>query len=101
MCGISGHLGTNFIKSNSLSKTLNLMKVRGPDNQSHMKFNLSNDINLNLLHSRLNIIDLNTRSNQPMKFNDNIIVFNGEIYNYLELKKKLQSKGYSFKTLIA
>lgn len=98
MCGISGHLGTNFIKSNSLSKTLNLMKVRGPDNQSHMKFNLSNDINLNLLHSRLNIIDLNTRSNQPMKFNDNIIVFNGEIYNYLELKKKLQSKGYSFKT---
>ena len=59
MCGISGHLGTNFIKSNSLSKTLNLMKVRGPDNQSHMKFNLSNDINLNLLHSRLNIIDLN------------------------------------------
>ena len=88
MCGIAGYLGTNFIKINSLNKTLDLMKVRGPDNQSHIKINISNDIKINLLHSRLNIIDLNIRSNQPMKFNNNIIIFNGEIYNYLELKKK-------------
>ena len=49
---------------------------------------------LTLSHRRLSIIDLNERSNQPMQSRNKrfVIVFNGEIYNYLELKEKLQKK---------
>ena len=98
MCGISGYLGKNTISPHTIKKTLDLMIVRGPDNQSYLNLELKNDNKLSLLHSRLNIIDLNDRSNQPMKFGDITIIFNGEIYNYLELKKKLQKKGHFFKT---
>ena len=55
---------------------------------------------LTLSHRRLSIIDLNERSNQPMHSRNKrfVIVFNGEIYNYLELKEKLQKKNIKFKT---
>ncbi len=51
-------------------------------------------------HSRLSIIDLNPRSNQPLEDaeTESIIVFNGEIYNFLELRQELKSLGYSFTT---
>ena len=98
MCGISGCLVKNDIKDHLIRKTLNIMTTRGPDNRSHLNIPLKNNKKLLLLHSRLNIIDLNDRANQPMKFDNNIIIFNGEIYNYIELKKKLQKKGYYFKT---
>ena len=98
MCGISGYFGKNTISPYTIKKTLDLMSVRGPDNQSYFNLESKNDNKLSLLHSRLNIIDLNDRSNQPMKFGDITIIFNGEIYNYLELKKKLQKKGHFFKT---
>ena len=55
------------------------------------------DSELALLHSRLNIIDLKSRSNQPFYSDDLILIFNGEIYNYLELREKLKKK-YFFKT---
>ena len=74
------------------------MKSRGPDNRSYINIPLKNNKKLSFLHSRLNIIDLNNRANQPMKFDNNIIIFNGEIYNYIELKKRLQKRGYYFKT---
>ncbi len=96
MCGISGYLGQDTISNLTIKKTLTLMKNRGPDNQSFI--NINNSQRLSLLHSRLNIIDLKERSNQPMKFNDNILIFNGEIYNYLELRKILLRKGYTFYT---
>ena len=96
MCGISGYIGEDSFNILKINETLNLMKSRGPDNQSFVR--LKNFYNIALLHSRLNIIDLNERSNQPMRFNDNIIVFNGEIYNYLELRKRLKNKGHFFKT---
>ena len=51
-----------------------------------------------MLHSRLSIIDLHPRSNQPFIIGDDVIIFNGEIYNYLELKKDLSSKGVKLKT---
>ena len=59
---------------------------RGPDNENYFETE-----NLSLGFSRLSIIDLNSRSNQPMKTSNNefIIVFNGEIYNYLEIRKEL------------
>ena len=72
------------------------MKNRGPDNQNFKLYKVF-DLNLYLLHSRLNIIDINTRSNQPYVFEDYAIIFNGEIYNYLEIKNKLK-KGIKFTT---
>lgn len=98
MCGISGYLTyTNKVKDYSVKNTLNLMKRRGPDNQSyfkHKKFNKE----VGLLHSRLNIIDLNSRSNQPFYFDDFVLIFNGEIYNFIEIRRKLIKKNYAFNT---
>ena len=74
-----------------------MMKRRGPDSKNFYK-RFYNSKQLALLHSRLNIIDLNERANQPYHDEDFIIVFNGEIYNYLEIKSKLENKNYKFKT---
>ena len=96
MCGISGCLVKNGIKNHIIKKTLNIMKSRGPDNRSYINIPLKNNKKLSFLHSRLNIIDLNNRANQPMKFDNNIIIFTCEIYNYIELKKGFK-KGITLK----
>jgi len=73
------------------------MKNRGPDNQEHLGFNFKKKKIL-FFHSRLKIIDLNNRSNQPfIKFNK-IMIYNGEIYNFKEIKNKLIKLGYKFET---
>jgi asparagine synthase (glutamine-hydrolysing) len=98
MCGISGSITKEkFENSAFIKKTLFLMKRRGPDNQSFYKKKQA-DKSINLLHSRLNIIDVKSRSNQPMTIGEYTIIFNGEIYNYIELKEKLKKKNYTFKT---
>lgn len=78
MCGI---VGTNFNPKIDFLSVTNIMKSRGPDNTSIKKIN---DIFLG--HTRLSIVDLDDEANQPMQFDDIVIVFNGEIYNYDELK---------------
>ena len=97
MCGISGYIGNQKIEDSILKKTLSLMKNRGPDSQNTYKINFKKT-NVYLLHSRLSIIDLTEYANQPFSSFDKTLIFNGEIYNYLELKKKLLKKGYIFKT---
>ena len=72
------------------------MRRRGPDNQSCFK-EKKNNIEIGLLHSRLNIIDLNKRSNQPFYFKDLVLIFNGEIYNYVELREQLIKKTINSK----
>ncbi len=98
MCGIAGYISKeqNLINEKQIKDTLNLMKRRGPDNTDYKKINYSN-CEINLLHSRLNIIDLHPRSNQPFEQDGYQVVFNGEIYNFLEIKKKLIDK-FEFKT---
>jgi asparagine synthase (glutamine-hydrolysing) len=76
MCGI---IGTNFISS-KFDKSLQLLNNRGPDFQKAVKIN-----DKEFGHTRLAIIDLNEEANQPMIFDDILLVFNGEIYNYKEL----------------
>lgn len=76
MCGI---LGANFL-SNSFSKALDNLNNRGPDFSASIKVQ-----NKEFGHTRLAIIDLNNEANQPMVFDDILIVFNGEIYNYKQL----------------
>ena len=93
MCGIAGILGENA-KSNVIDDMLMVQHHRGPDYKGKW---LENDVALG--HNRLSIIDLSNSANQP--FSDNTkrytIVFNGEIYNYIELRKKLTS-SYKFQT---
>jgi asparagine synthase (glutamine-hydrolysing) len=97
MCGISGFYGKDIIPLERIKKTLSLMENRGPDNQDYICYKNSFS-NVYLLHSRLSIIDLNKRANQPFKIGHLTIIFNGEIYNYLELKNYLISKGIKLKT---
>ncbi|MGM0519494.1 MAG: asparagine synthase (glutamine-hydrolyzing) [Campylobacterota bacterium] len=78
MCGV---LGSNFI-SKKFEGSLSLLKNRGVDNQSSYIVD-----NNQFGHTRLSIIDLDIEANQPMVFNDIVLVFNGEIYNYKDLIK--------------
>ena len=98
MCGVLGVF--NFNKKIDLSKNiflnaLELLKHRGPDSSGVFAEN-----NYLLGHTRLSIIDLSRYGNQPMHSNNKrfCISFNGEIYNYLELKDELISKGIKFKS---
>lgn len=78
MCGI---VGTNF-KTEKFYKSIELLDHRGPDNHGYFEFE-----NNQFGHTRLSIIDLNDEANQPMVFDNLVITFNGEIYNYQELIK--------------
>ena len=97
MCGIAGYIGRNKIPYSVTLSTLRSMYNRGPDNQKHLEINKEN-FYVNLFHSRLSIIDLSSISNQPFRIENFILIFNGEIYNYIELRKNLEKLGYSFKT---
>lgn len=90
MCGINGF---NFKDVDLLKRMSSLTYTRGPDNEG---FYFNNKVSIG--HNRLSIIDVEERSNQPFQYKNLIISFNGEIYNYLELKKNLQDLGYSFST---
>ena len=98
MCGIAGYFGKKKIDKAIIDRTLKLMKNRGPDFSSYYKNIFSNN-NVYLLHSRLSIIDLKSRANQPLKIGNNIIIFNGEIYNYIELRNDLKLKVIETLTL--
>jgi len=98
MCGIAGYIGNKFFKKNDISDLLGLMKNRGPNSQKYLKKEISTNNHLNFFFSRLSIIDIKKRSNQPYKFKNLTLVFNGEIYNYKELKILLKKKKYKFFT---
>ena len=94
MCGIAGFVNKNIKnKEEVIKKMADRIKYRGPDGEGYFI-----DDDVALAHRRLSIIDLSTGS-QPMYNEDNsiIIVFNGEIYNFVELKDELKNKGHKFK----
>lgn len=96
MCGITGILSFNKQVEYDHIKNMNtVLQHRGPDGEGIW---LNDKKNIGLGHRRLSIIDLSDSGKQPMHFaNDRYtITFNGEIYNYLELKKSLEQKGYHF-----
>ena len=97
MCGVAGYIGKKIINDRVINNTLNIMKNRGPDHQNNFSCAYK-ETNIYLLHSRLSIIDLDARSNQPYTFNGNTLVFNGEIYNYIELREQLKAQGQTFET---
>lgn len=98
MCGISGIL--NFSNSsldlNQIKAMTDAIAHRGPDGEGHW---INPNQSVALGHRRLAIIDLSEDGKQPMHYlNRYTITFNGEIYNYLELKLELEQAGYSFKS---
>ncbi len=98
MCGIAGYFGINPIEEKNIKNCLDLMENRGPDFKSFLKYKTKNSKYSYFLHSRLAIIDIDKRSNQPYRDNECILSYNGEIYNYLELKLELEKKGCFFKS---
>ncbi len=99
MCSVSGifnYLYDKKISEDQLLKFNQILKHRGPDGNGIW---LSKDKRIGLAHNRLSIIELSKQSNQPMFIDDNlIIIFNGEIYNFIELRNSLIEKGHQFKT---
>ena len=97
MCGIAGIISTqnNFVQAFQLNKMAETFVHRGPDAEG---FWINDNNNIGFAHRRLSIIDLDQSANQPFQYLHFTIIFNGEIYNYLEIKEFLKIKGYSFKT---
>jgi asparagine synthase (glutamine-hydrolysing) len=95
MCGIAGIINKN--KQEVPLATLKLMtdviEHRGPDGEGHFI-----EEHIGFGHRRLAIIDLSEAGHQPMAKEDLVITYNGEIYNYIELRKELESDGYRFTT---
>lgn len=124
MCGIVGIISFNEnISSDILHNSTNSLKHRGPDDEGYVIFNkeqkkiflygedsqVKNGFDINKIriegkilfgHRRLSILDTSSAGHQPMQYKDGKywIIFNGEIYNYIELRNHLKSKGYFFKT---
>lgn len=96
MCGIAGHLTfTGHPDSGLVTRMSARLAHRGPDDQGFYT-----DDRVALAHRRLAIIDLSPEGVQPMANEDGTIriIYNGEVYNYIELRDELQSKGHVFRT---
>ena len=91
MCGI--YLTNIPLEKEMLEVKLNGISHRGPDFTGILRQD-----NLSFGHTRLSILDLDSRSNQPMIHEDYVLIFNGEIYNYKTIKKELQELGENFST---
>ena len=90
MCGIAGYIGERYIEDDIAIETEKIMQSRGPDNSGKIRHRFSGK-NIILLHSHLSIIgDLNS-ARQPITSKKQILVYNGEIYNYLELASQYRS----------
>ena len=101
MCGITGIFSysdiSNQVDSEELLRIREAMISRGPDGAGLW---LSENKRIGLAHRRLSIIDLSESGAQPMSTHDGCyhVVFNGEIYNYQELRVQLEAKGYFFRS---
>lgn len=96
MCGITGIISKNslFTDEDELKRINKLIAHRGPDGEG---FYVNGPVALG--HRRLAIIDLSQDGHQPMSYQDKyVITFNGEIYNYIEVREELKQSGYSFKS---
>ena len=101
MCGIAGFSKSLVvgaaIRHNLLAQTIEQLAHRGPDSSGSY---LSSDGQVGLVHTRLSIQDLSPMGQQPMASADGqvILVLNGEIYNFRELRVELETKGYVFRS---
>src|SRR5690554_141817 len=91
MCGI--YLTNIPFQEEEVKTKLEKIKYRGPDYTGVLKKDC-----VTLGHLRLAILDLDQRSNQPFQYNNLTIVYNGEIYNFKDIREELEDLGYSFQT---
>ncbi len=111
MCGIGGIVSPNPVNLSMIHEMMDIQSHRGPDGQGFLIYSKegitinperSNNIHgtVALGHRRLSILDTSESGSQPMSLANQRfwITYNGEIYNYLELKSELQQAGYQFKT---
>jgi len=96
MCGLAGFV--DFEKKtniDTLKRMTDCLAHRGPDDAGYCQFETKNAL-IGIGHRRLSIIDLSAQGHQPMSFGNFSIVFNGEIYNYAEIKRDLERLGHFF-----
>jgi asparagine synthase (glutamine-hydrolysing) len=96
MCGISGFADFNKTTTAGVLEQMNRsMAHRGPDGEGYAFFE-TGEASLGFGHRRLSIIDLSEGGRQPMQYGQYTVTFNGEIYNYQEIKQELVAKGHQF-----
>ena len=95
MCGIFAIISKSnkSINEDELVQGISLLKHRGPDGN---KIFVQDSIGF--AHTRLSIFDLSKEADQPFSYQDLVVLFNGAIYNFVELRSELITKGYSFRT---
>ena len=110
MCGISCIISHKQLQSGTLESFTNAVEHRGPDGYGIAKFAITDTVErqpnhadaffIGLGHRRLSILDLSEAGAQPMTSTDGscVISYNGEVYNYLEIKEELEHKGIKFKS---
>ena len=121
MCGILTYFTKGKVSENMMSDfidSLQLVSHRGPDTSGlilintkngqcksffgskieYLNVDLSKNYNMIIGHKRLKVIDISDNGAQPMNFTDYWITYNGEIYNYIEIKNELIENGYTFKS---
>lgn len=96
MCGICGFVSKQDISLNQLKEMNDTMYHRGPDDSGAEIFSMNSQYNVGMAQRRLSILDLSSLGHQPMHSSNGrvSVVFNGEIYNYLELKKELREYDF-------
>ncbi|MBZ4190002.1 asparagine synthase (glutamine-hydrolyzing) [Niabella sp. 3A5MI-3] len=98
MCGFSGFIDyTCSLTEEDIIKSTKTLRHRGPDGFGY-EFISTDQCHIGLGHTRLSIIDLSNNAGQPMWYRSYCIVFNGEIYNFKEIKERLTLKGHVFNT---
>jgi len=96
MCGIAGFIDFNKkLDNTSLVSMTDVLHHRGPDDSGYSFFS-EQDATVGLGHRRLSILDLSSHGHQPMAYKNLEIIFNGEVYNFKEIRKDLELLKYSF-----
>ena len=91
MCGIAGFVGRSLMTpdQDKISQAKASLFLRGPDGSGTYQKKIGNKTIL-FIHTRLSIVDLNKNANQPFNDNEGSLIFNGMIYNYIELRNKFK-----------
>ena len=97
MCGILGEISKDKVNKEKWLEACETQKHRGPDSQGEWFGNLK-DWQVSFAHQRLSILDLSDQGSQPMESQNqnSLIIFNGEIYNFVELRQELEDVGKKF-----
>lgn len=100
MCGLCGYISEIEYQSSVIKNMTGLLEHRGPDDEGELSDKFSERHYIGLGHRRLSIIDLSALGHQPMQSYDDsiVLIYNGEVYNFLDIRMKLEKRGYVFRS---